>query len=662
MILLRFLIEEELRECRLITVVCSKIIIFGRRNKMKGGCWNKILWVDLSKNKIWEERLPEDITENYLGGYGLGVKILFDRQKAKLSPFDPENILGFTTGPLIGTPAITGCRFTVVGKSPLTGTWGDSNSGGFFGPAFKKAGFDGIFITGAAKEPVYLFLEDGKAAIRSAASLWGEDTHQTERYLKEEIGEKVQVASIGEPGERKNLLAAIMHDGHRAAARGGLAALMGSKNLKALAVIGNLHVPVVDEQKTKEIRKSIIDGFKHNPSIAHFTKYGTMNRMAKVVPENDPPVKNYAGVGIIDFPNPEKISDDAILAYQSKKYACWQCPIACSAYMTVADGPYQIVNGPKPEYETLGMLGSDLLNDNIESIIYANYLCNRHGLDTISVGGVIAYAMECFEKGYLTTQDTGGLDLSWGNHDAIVKLIEMMAKGEGFGNVLVNGSKIAAEKIGKETEQFAMHIQGQEIPAHDPRFAPSWGLLYKVDATPGRHTQTGTACYELGLGIPGLDLGIDASPWNKKPGKYELKGRGFYCARVQNIWHAVTQAGCCTFCMMRTNIYVWSQFINAICGTNFTLDDLETIGARIATVRQAFNIREGLSVGDFELPKRIWAEALPGGPLENITIDVPAMVLEYYDAQGWDQKGYPKRERLIELGLDDLAEMIEREK
>lgn len=628
---------------------------------MKGGCWNKILWVDLSENKIWEEKLPEDIIDNYLGGYGLGVKILFDRQKPKLPPFDPENILGFTVGPLIGTPAITGCRYTVVGKSPMTGTWGDSNSGGYFGPAFKKAGIDGIFIKGIAEKPVYILIRDGKASIHSAAHLWGKDTQQTADYLKEEYGEKAQIASIGEPGERRNLLATIMHDKHRAAARGGLAALMGSKNLKAVAVIGNLNVPIVDIQKAKEIRKAIIDDYKKNPGIAFFGKYGTMNRMAKVVPENDPPTKNYLGVGL-DFPNPEKISDDAILAYQSKKYACWQCPIACGARTTIPEGPYQLEEGPKPEYETLGMLGSDLFINNIEAIIYANHLCDLHGLDTISVGGTIAFAMECYEKGYLTKKDTDGLDLSWGNHEAVVKLIKMMAKGEGFGNVLVDGSKKAAEKIGKETEQFAMHVHGQEVPAHDPRYAPSWGLLYKVDATPARHTQTGTACYELGLGLPGLDLGVKAAGyWNTPTGKYELKGRGFHCARVQNIWHAITQAGCCTFSFMRTDIHVWEKFINAIGGTNLTLDDLELIGARIATLRQAFNIREGLNVADFELPKRLWAEPLPRGPLANITIDLPSLVAEYYTAQGWDQQGRPTDARLKELGLENIIETIRQE-
>ena len=388
--------------------------------------------------------------------------------------------------------------------------------------------------------------------------------------------------------------------------------------------------------------------------IAFFGKYGTMNRMAKVVPLNDPPIKNFLGIGV-DFPNPEKISDDAILAYQTKKYACWQCPIACGARTAIPEGPYRIKDGPKPEYETLGMLGSDLFINNIEAIIYANHLCDLHGLDTISVGGVIAYAMECYEKGYLTQQDTDGLDLSWGKHEEVVRLIEMMAKGEGFGNVLVDGAKKAAEKIGKGTEQFAMHVHGQEIPAHDPRFAPSWGLLYKVDATPARHTQTGTACYELGFGLPGLDLGVKASGyWNSPPGKYELKGRGIHCARVQNIWHAVTQAGCCSFCMMRTDINVWHKFINAIGGTSLKLDDMELIGARIATLRQLFNIREGLNVGDFDLPKRLWVESLPRGPLANVTIDLPLLVSEYYTAQGWDKQGHPTDTKIKELGLENI--------
>jgi len=619
---------------------------------MLGGFFGKILWVDLSENKVWEEKLDEEVCLDYLGGYGLGAKILFDRQKPGLGDFDPGNILGFVTGALVGTPAMSGCRLTVVGKSPLTKTWGDSSCGGFFAPALKSTGFDALFVVGKSNYPVYLWIDKGKAELISAGEIWGIDTVETEEALKKEHGNDINISSIGVAGERQNLIAAIMHDGGRAAGRSGLGALMGSKKLKALAVRGEEKVPMHDESSAKQIRRKYIEKYRQNPKVwEHWKKYGTIDHVASSAFSNDSPVKNWTGVGITDFPTAEKISDDAILEYEVKRYGCWGCPLACSGIYEIKEGPYKVSHSHKPEYETCGMLGNNLLNDNLESIIYINELCNRNGFDTISFGAAIAYAIECFENGLITTEDTKGLELKWGDHESIVKLAEQMVKGEGLGALLANGAMAAVKEIGKDSEDYAVHGGNQELPAHDPRYGPSWGTYYKADANPGKHTQIGLVPFEIGGGYPNLDLGA-------KVEKYDIKGKGLLAAKAHNYQHAFYSMGLCLQAILRTDVNAWVELTNAVCGTSFQIEDFEKIGARIAALRQSFNIREGVEVSNIPLSKRSWAEPLPGGPLEGVVLELDTMVNDYYCAQGWDEKGWPTPERLKELGLDNVGKEI----
>lgn len=615
------------------------------------GNTGRILFVDLTNGTITEEHPDEQLYKEYLGGYGLGARIIFSRTEANIDPLGPKNILGITTGPMVGTHAISGCRFIVSGKSPLTGGWGDSNCGGNFGPALKMAGFDGVFFTGISPKPVYLWIEDGKAELRDAGFLWGLDSYEVEDAIAEKLGPGYRVACIGPAGEKMSLISAVMHDKGRAAGRSGLGAVMGSKKLKAVVVKGTMEVPVADPKAALALRVKYMKEID-TPDLRYFRKYGTINHVASSAFSNDSPVKNWSGVGVEDFPNAKAISDDNIIKFETKKYACWRCPVACGGLYQVKEGPYPVEEVHKPEYETCGMFGSNLLNDNVYSLFKVNDLCNRYGIDTISTGSAIGFAMECYEHGLITKEQAGGLDLTWGNHEAIVALTELIGKREGLGALLADGVARAAAKIGKGAEQFAVHVGGQELPAHDPRYAPSWGISYKLDATPGRHTQGGSTAYDQGRSIKGFDLGMQVE-------RYKYEGKGKANAKAQNYNHSIQCMGLCTMAAGRVGAQGWLEFMKAITGWDMTIADLETIGARVASLRMAFNIREGVWNKNFSIPGRAYGHPPQGrGPLGEISLDMDVMTKEYFEFNGWDADGKPTKERLLQLGLDDVAEVL----
>ncbi|HTY82265.1 MAG TPA: aldehyde ferredoxin oxidoreductase N-terminal domain-containing protein, partial [Dehalococcoidales bacterium] len=380
---------------------------------MAHGFMGKILWVDLSKKIIKEEPLNEQWARDFLGGYGLGARILFDRQKPGVDPLGADNILGLVTGVLTGTPALGGSRYIMVGKSPLTGGWGDANSGGNVGPFLKFAGYDAVFFTGKSAKPVYLLIDNGKAEIKDAADIWGKDTFETEDILRAAHGRDTEVACIGPSGEKLALTAAIMNNKGRAAARSGLAAVMGSKKLKAIALKGKIPVPVADEAAANLMRKNHIGQMRPSAKFVH--DFGTPGIFIPCSEGDDTPCKNWAGVVTVDFPQYKQLGGEATIAKQARPYGCWHCPIACGGHMKESTGEYKYEAGAhKPEYETLAMFGSNLLNDNLESIIKLNDICNRQGLDTISAGACIAFTIECYENGILTAKDTDGLEMKWG--------------------------------------------------------------------------------------------------------------------------------------------------------------------------------------------------------------------------------------------------------
>ena len=616
---------------------------------MKGGITGKILWVNLATGTHEVLEPAKDLYHQYLGGYGIGVKLIYEKQKPGLASLSPENILGFATGPLTGTPAISSSRYTVMGKSPLTGTWGDANSGGFFGPALKRAGFDGVFFEGASSSWVYLSIEDGKIELFDATPYLGLDTTSFEDTMKEERGNSIRVASIGPAGESCSLLACIINDKWRAAARSGLGALMGSKKLKAIVVKDSGSIPVADEETAQEQRKRMIAGGKNNPLFQLFSGFGTCGVTAMFVTSGEAPVKNWTGSGDEDFPNAAAISDQSVTAYQKKKYACFGCPIACGGEVTVEKAPYACETH-KPEYETLGALGPLCLNDNLESIIKINDICNRAGLDTISVGAAIAFAIECYENGVLTREDTEGCELTWGNHQAIVSLSEKIGKREGLGALLADGVKKAAEKIGKGAEPYAIHMGGQELPMHDPRNTPGYGTTYCTDATPARHMQGGSAFLESNMLIPGVPF--------KPLEKYTYTGKGDAHRFMSNISHIVNASGLCYFAVWVYGIKMIPQFMEYITGEHYTIDDLLIIGERIANLRMAFNLREGVTLSHFKVPGRMIGDPpLQAGPLKGITIDIETLTREFCETMGWNPKtGKPSQDRLDALDLRAVSE------
>jgi aldehyde:ferredoxin oxidoreductase len=473
---------------------------------MVKGYMGKLLFVDLTKGVCREEALSEELSRDFMGGYGLGARILYERMKPKVDPLGPDNMLGFVTGPLTGTPALASGRFVVVGKSPLTETWADTNCGGDFGPYLKFSGFDGVFFSGSASSPVYLFIDNGQAELKDASGLWGKDCLDTEDALKDVHGKDTSVACIGPSGENLSLMAAIINEKGRAAGRQGMGAVMGAKKLKALAVKGDMKVPMADEARAGQLRRDWVKEIKAQGPT--FRDYGTAGFTEASAMSGDSPVKNWAGVGITDFPNAKRISDDAVIAEQERKYGCWRCPIACGGHMKAKAGRAPVSH--KPEYETLCMAGTLELNDDLESIIRFNDICNACGIDTISAGSVVGFAIECYQNGLLTKDDVG-MELRWGDGDAVVALTEKIVKREGIGDLLADGVKRAAAKIGKGAEQYAVHVQGQELPAHDPRFIPGLAVTYRMDATPGRHTQGGRAW------IQGVDFITDP-----REDKYDL--------------------------------------------------------------------------------------------------------------------------------------------
>jgi aldehyde:ferredoxin oxidoreductase len=592
----------------------------------------KILFVDLSTGEIREEGLDENICRNFIGGYGMGARMLYSRQKVGVDPLGPENTLGFLTGPFTGTPVPPGARYMVFAKSPLTGGWGEANSGGFFGPYLKFAGFDGVFFTGISPKPVYLLLDDGKAELKDAGYLWGKDTYETEDILMDEYKES-RVVCIGPAGEKLALVSCIMSNHGDAAGRSGLGAVMGSKKLKALVARGTKEVAIADRvaaQKfiVEHIKTLRIVGPTGMTPMEKQQKYGTSFTTYNAAHNGDAPVKNWGGVGVIDLPDRAGLHPDVFRARVEKGHGCWHCPIRCKAILKAGEGEYKYAAGVhRPEYEGQTSFGALCANSNTESIIMANDICNRAGLDTISSGSIIAFATELYEKGIITNKDTDGIDLKWGNHQAMVAMTVKLAKREGIGDILANGVKRAAEKIGKGAEQYAMHIGGQEVAMHDPKVL-GYGRLsspaarYKMDATPGRHT---------------VLFG----------GPYSFTDT-----------HFLNVTGLCHFGRWPENEDLMVGVFNAVTGWNFTWKDMQKTGERVVNMRHVFNLREGINELNWQVPPRLVGNPpQPVGPLAGVTADLEAQVQWGLGFLDWDRfTTKPSKAKLLSLGgMDDVA-------
>jgi aldehyde:ferredoxin oxidoreductase len=595
---------------------------------MTAGYMGKLLFVDLSTGVMKEEKPDQSLYRDFIGGYGLGARVLYSHQKGGVDPLGAENTLGLVTGPLTGTPAPFGCRYVAVGKSPLTGGWGDANCGGDFGPNLRFAGYDGVFFSGISQKPVYLFIDNGKAQLREAAHLWGKVTFETEDRLQAEHGKSAKVVSIGPAGEKLSLVACLMNSKIDAAGRSGLGAVMGSKKLKAVVVKGEGKVPIADIKAADNLRKKHIAEMKAGPFLEDFHRYGTSSHTAESAQSGDTPVKNWGGVGVIDLPDVSELQKDVVDARVESRTGCWRCPAACKGILKEGVGQYKYPAGiHRAEYETQAAFGAICLNNNSEAIAMAGYICDGYGLDTISTGTILAFAMECYENGLISKADTDGIELTWGNHQAMIAMLEKIARREGFGDVLADGVKVAAQKIGKGAEEYAVHIGGQELGMHDPRFDfPAFAGVpaaarYQMDATPGRHTA------------------------------------GFGPSQFQG--YVVNASGLClhsNLAVADPNKYLVA-YMKAVTGWDRSLDELLICGERIGNMRHVFNLREGINPLKLKVHGRIIGRPpLKEGPLAGVSADIEAQAHWNLGALDWDRKTTkPSQRKLLELGLDDIA-------
>jgi aldehyde:ferredoxin oxidoreductase len=627
-------------------------------DRARYGYMGRLLFVDLTSGTFHEEELSEAMARRFVGGYGVGARIIMERMKPGVDALAPESIFGIGTGPLTLSGVYSTCRFATMGKSPLTGYWGDANSGGDFANALKASGYDIVFFEGKADHPVYLQIVDGKPELKDARHLWGRDVAATERMIREEnANARLKVAVIGPGGERLSRIAAVMNDRGRAAARSGLGAVMGSKNLKALACTGSLRPEVLDRPRILALMKEMMRETRENPSGMFYglSHGGTPGALIMHMRDHDVPIKNWAGNNLEDFPESkwESVAWNGMEKYVTKKYACTGCPIACGSVLTVEEGPYPVSDAHKPEYETLAAFGPMCLNDNMESLIYVNELCNLNGLDTISAGATVAFAIECYEYGLLSKADTDGLELTWANSDAHVELLRKMCEREGIGDVLADGAKWAAAKIGCGAERFAMHSGGEMLAMHDPRCFPGWGATYISDSTPGRHTRGGTAFAEHG-GVNERAYGGMGVPFKMDP--YDTTDKGRYHAILAGWQHWVNTSGACLFGVDSMPLD-FLGCMNAITGWELDYDEVIETGRRITTLLHAFNLREGFVPGDFKLPERVRGNPpLEVGKLQGVTIDSEALKSQFYEAMGFDpQTGALDWESVVALGLEDVV-------
>jgi len=609
------------------------------------GYMGKILYFDLSSSKVHIGDMNEEWAHQFIGGSGLGAKILYELTNERTDPLGPENPLIFMTGPFTGTAVPLSGRHAVVSRSPLTGIFGESDVGGTWGANLKKAGFDGMIITGKSENPVYLWVHNGEWEIRNASHLWGKDTYEVDPILKGETHEKAVVSTIGQAGENQVLLAAIMTDGKdgRAAGRCGMGAVMGSKNLKAIVVYGTGNVPVFDPESVARLPKE--HGAFINKNAENFKKYGTPGSLSVFEAMGTLPLQNWKFVGRWEE-SAEKINGFTLAeTLLTGRYFCDSCVLGCGRVVKVESGPYAGVEGAGPEYETLALLGSNLLIDNLEALCFANELCNRFGLDTMSTGGAIAFGMEAYEKGLIDREDTGGIELQWGSAKAMIEMIKMIAQKKGFGEILAKGVKRASEELGKNSVEFAMHIKGLELPAHDPRG-------YNAGAV-GFATASRGACHLAGLShtfervLKSPEIGIP-EPLDR----FEVDGKGILAAKSQDLMGMMDSLKLCKFILFGgitlTHIVKW---YHSVTGREMTIDDFMKTGERIFNLKRLYNVRLGISRKDDTLPFRSLTFKRMGKGLTPNLPPLGQMLSEYYEHRGWSEEGIPTPEKLKELGL-----------
>ncbi len=618
----------------------------------RGGYPGKILRINLTDQSVKTEDLPESMARSYIGGAGFGIKLLFDEVKKGIDPLGPDNKLIFASGPLSGTSVPCASRMAITSKSPLTGGVGMSLTGGYFPVELKFAGYDAMIIEGKSEKPVYISIKDGAVKFRSAEKVWGMKTTDTQLIIKNELNDQsIRIACIGPAGENLSRLACIINE-LRAAGRKGLGAVMGSKNLKSIAIRGTGSVDIASKDKLKTARDFMAREMKESPVLyPQFAKLGTPMVVDALSGLGIFPGKNFKETGV--FVPVEEIGIKTQLTRNLGSEHCYGCPVGCSQLKLAKTGEYSGIMSEGPEFETMYSFGGTTGVDNIDAIIAADRLSDELGIDTISAGATIAFAMELYEKGIINKDDTGGIELKFGNHRAMVDMLRLMAYREGFGDLLSDGSRIAAERLGRDAEKYTMHVKGLELPGYDVRGAKAHGLNYATSYTGADHNR-GYAFQEI-FGIP-IPEQVD---------RFAVKGKGNLTKWNQDVRTATCDTP--TMCAFLLDMAVpavatqnTANLLEAVTGLEFTPEEIERVGERINNLARLFNAREGMSRKDDILPERIMTEPIKEGLSKGNYIskdDLNMMLDEYYTARGWDIKtGMPTKEKLEELGLEGAVD------
>lgn len=625
------------------------------------GYAGQILRVDLSLEKIVKQPMPEELARLYIGGSGMAARILYDEVPPAVDPLSPKNILIFVTGPVTGTIYPPSGRYCVVTRAPLTGIWGEAHSGGYFGPEMKYAGYDLIIIKGRASKPVYLAVDDEKVEIREAKHLWGKNTAETTDTLEEELGDpEFRIACIGQAGERLVRFACIINERSRAAGRTGVGAVMGSKNLKAVVIRGSKGVEVADFNRVLELANEAHERYTTGEwgEACHDSlyRYGTPGLVDWENEIGRLPTKGH-WTGVFEHAKdigPERFVREFVLHRRS----CMNCSIQCKKVSIVHSGPYKgLTEGP--EYETIVAFGSNCLVRDFPAVMRANQLCNIYGMDTISCGGAVSFAMECFERGVLGEQDLG-MSLEWGDGDAMVKLVELIAFREGIGDVLAGGVREAAKRIGKGSEQWAIHVKGLEVSGQDGRPHQSVGLTHAISVIGAAHLRALSSLDELDYRKTLTDrYGKDKA---KELGdRLSPKYKGLLVKDMEDIYVIVDSLITCKYGTMWPPIFYFEDYaklLPPLTGIEQlgSVRELRVVAERIVNLKRAYNSRLGLDRKDDILPDRMLKGPMPDGPAKGKVVDLEPMLDEYYRERGWDVRtGLQRRSTLEKFGLADVA-------
>lgn len=662
------------------------------------GTHGRVLIVDLSTGESSVEQIEENVYKQFLGGYGLGAYLMWKHFPAGTDALAPEACFGIVSGLLTGVRTPFSGRIQVVGKSPLTGGWADSNSGGSVAIHLRSAGYDGLLVKGRAEAHSVLVVDENGARVEPAGDLWGKEIPAAFDELKKRYGGKseVGVSAIGPAGELQSRIASVMNDRYHAFGRQGFGAIYGSKNLKAVVVChGSVEVPVADPKRFKELCTSITRQYKSDtgwlmrllvwflkpktylgwlyrgvrrlgiklssPQAAMrqaFSRRGTTMGVALSVENGDAPVKNWKGVGSRDFPlrsKSLKIDGDEVYKTVTKKLSCGDCPAPCKGI--VGNKKRGLSDVRRPDYETLCGFGANILNDDLGTVTACHDACNRYGIDAVSSSATLAWVCEAVEEGKLAADDLDGIDMRWGDGESALALTIKMGSGEGCGEWLRHGTASASKHVGKGTEDFAVHIHGQEPAYHDSRFTSLMGVTYIADPTPGRHTAGSASWNEtFGLPFPLPEAATEAETTVKWNG---TEGKGVAQAKHSNAHQVLNGLGLCMFTNL-TGGLPWADLVNGVTGWGYSDEELLDCGERIQNLRAMFNVREGIKPADFAPHPRMLGQGdglLPEGPLRGVTVPLDELKRDYYVAMSWDpETGHLSRRRAEQLGLGEMLE------